>query len=97
MTCWFVGDIQACYDELCHLLEKCHFDPASDSLHPVGDLIGRGPRPLETLRLLKSLGQAVKPVLGNHDLHFLAVAHQLKPAKPADNYSALLNLSLIHI
>lgn len=75
MSTYVVGDIQGCYDELQRLLELVKFSPGSDRLWSVGDMVNRGPRSLETLRLLRSLGSAFTGVLGNHDLHFLAVAN----------------------
>lgn len=72
MAIYVVGDIQGCYDPLRHLLDKAGFSPARDQLWCVGDFINRGPKSLETLRFLKSLGKVFTGVLGNHDLHFLA-------------------------
>jgi bis(5'-nucleosyl)-tetraphosphatase (symmetrical) len=74
MAIYVVGDIQGCHDELRHLLDLVAFSPAVDRLWCVGDMVNRGPQSLETLRFLKSLGPAFTGVLGNHDLHFLAVA-----------------------
>lgn len=72
MAIYVVGDIQGCYDPLRHLLDKSGFEPSRDRLWCVGDFINRGPKSLETLRFLKSLGDTFTGVLGNHDLHFLA-------------------------
>jgi bis(5'-nucleosyl)-tetraphosphatase (symmetrical) len=72
MAIYVAGDIQGCYDPLRRLLDTAAFDPAHDALWCVGDFVNRGPKSLETLRFLKSLGQAFTGVLGNHDLHFLA-------------------------
>lgn len=74
MATFAIGDIQGCYDSLCRLLERCAFNPATDRLWLVGDLVNRGPKSLETLRLLKSLGNSALTVLGNHDLYLLMVA-----------------------
>lgn len=74
MTIYVVGDIQGCYEPLRRLLDHIAFDPAQDRLWSVGDLVNRGPQSLETLRFLKSLGSSFTGVLGNHDLHLLALA-----------------------
>lgn len=74
MATYAVGDIQGCYDQLMRLLDKVKFDPTEDRLWSVGDIINRGPKSLETLRFARSLGRAFTMVLGNHDLHFVAMA-----------------------
>lgn len=74
MATYAVGDIQGCYTEFVQLLEKICFDPAVDKLWLVGDLVNRGPDSANVLRLIKSFGDAAITVLGNHDLHLLAVA-----------------------
>lgn len=74
MAIYAIGDIQGCYDPLQRLLELLRPDPARDELWFVGDLINRGPQSLATLRLVRSLKQQATVVLGNHDLHLVALA-----------------------
>ncbi|MCB1819867.1 MAG: metallophosphoesterase, partial [Gammaproteobacteria bacterium] len=90
MATYAVGDIQGCYDPLNRLLDACHFDPAADQLWVVGDMVNRGPDSLATLRLLQSLDRCVVAVLGNHDLHLLAVALDNPPQQSNPTLKQLL-------
>ncbi len=93
MTRYAVGDIQGCFDPLRRLLDRVNFDPACDELWAVGDLVNRGPQSLETLRFFRSLGSQARVVLGNHDLHLLAVANGIRPLKRGDTLQPILDAS----
>lgn len=84
MATYIVGDIQGCFDELHALLAQVKFNQDSDSLWFAGDLVARGPKSLEVLRFAHSLGDSAKIVLGNHDLHLLAVSLGLFKVKNKD-------------
>jgi bis(5'-nucleosyl)-tetraphosphatase (symmetrical) len=84
----FIGDIQGCRKELEALLEELRFDPESDLIEPVGDLVNRGPDSLGCLRLLKTLG--AEGVLGNHDVHLLRVKAGVRKLMPADTFQDVL-------
>lgn len=73
MAVYAIGDLQGCYDPLRRLLDEIAFEPASDTLWLSGDIVNRGPKSLKTLRFVKKLGDSVVMVLGNHDLHLLAL------------------------
>ncbi|MFA7555302.1 MAG: symmetrical bis(5'-nucleosyl)-tetraphosphatase [Spongiibacteraceae bacterium] len=90
MTRYAVGDIQGCLPALKCLMQKVNFDPQQDQLWIVGDLINRGPESLQTLRFIKQLGSCTRIVLGNHDLHFLAVAYGAVKASKSDTLDELL-------
>ncbi|MCL9780556.1 symmetrical bis(5'-nucleosyl)-tetraphosphatase [Vibrio sp. S4M6] len=91
MSTYIVGDIQGCLDELLLLLKQVSFDKKHDQLLVAGDLVARGPKSLETLRFIKDLGKAAKVVLGNHDLHLLAVSIGRFDVKAKDNTTAIFS------
>ena len=90
MTTYAIGDVQGCFDALQTLLEKIRFDPVHDALWFTGDLVNRGPQSLETLRIVKNLGARAITVLGNHDLHLLAVAAGTAKRKKQDTLDEIL-------
>ena len=90
MSTYLIGDVHGCYDELIALLAQVEFDPRRDTLWLTGDLVARGPGSLEVLRYVKSLGDSVRLVLGNHDLHLLAVFAGISRNKPKDRLKPLL-------
>lgn len=90
MAIYAIGDIQGCYAELRQLLERIRFNPGRDYLWFLGDLVNRGPQSLEVLRFVRHLGERAVTVLGNHDLHLLAVAAGVQPAGPKDTLDPIL-------
>lgn len=94
MATYAIGDIQGCYNPFIALLKKIAFNPDSDTLWLAGDLINRGAGTLQTLRHIVHLDkqyQCVNAVLGNHDLHFLAVAYGHKKPSRSDTLDELLS------
>ncbi len=91
MALYLVGDVQGCFSELQALLTQVNFNREKDQLWLAGDLVARGPQSLETLRFVKYLGNQAQMVLGNHDLHLLAIHAKLKKAKKSDFLDAVLS------
>ncbi|HEY9210474.1 MAG TPA: symmetrical bis(5'-nucleosyl)-tetraphosphatase, partial [Methylotenera sp.] len=90
MASYAIGDIQGCYHAFQALLERLSFDPKSDRLWLVGDLINRGSGSLDVLRWCYAHQDSLTVVLGNHDLHALVVAEGIVAAHRGDTLDALL-------
>lgn len=90
MTTYAIGDIQGCYHALQALLARIAFNPTTDQLWLVGDLVNRGSGSLEVLRWCVAHQNSLRVVLGNHDLHTLVVAAGFVKAKRGDTLEALL-------
>jgi bis(5'-nucleosyl)-tetraphosphatase (symmetrical) len=91
MATYIIGDVQGCYEELLQLLDKINFNPRRDKLWFTGDLVNRGPGSYEVLRLVKSLKDRALTVLGNHDIHLLAVALSIRNIKATDSFDEILS------
>jgi bis(5'-nucleosyl)-tetraphosphatase (symmetrical) len=87
---YLIGDVQGCDGALGRLLDVLGFSPSRDRLLVLGDLVNRGPASLATLRRLRGLGSSAVCLLGNHDLHLLAVAHGVRPAHRSDTLDDIL-------
>ncbi len=90
MATYVIGDIHGCYQTLQYLLEIVRFDPTQDELWLVGDLVNRGPNSLQVLRWAKTLGDRVICVLGNHDLHLLALNWGVLPHRKRQSLESVL-------
>ena len=88
---YLIGDVQGCCGALERLLARIDFSPSRDRLYLLGDLVNRGPASLATLRRLAALGDAAVCLLGNHDLHLLAVAHGVRPLHRSDTLREILD------
>ena len=91
MAVYLIGDIQGCSEPLERLLRKLDFSPSRDTLFVLGDLVNRGPDSAGVLRRLMALGNSVQCVLGNHDLHALAVATGMRHSSRMDTLQDLLH------
>ena len=89
MARYAIGDIQGCYAQLRALVERLKFSADRDQLWLVGDLVNRGPESLEVLRYVRALGDNAVVVLGNHDLHLLALAHGRHKRRSSDTLDAI--------
>ncbi len=90
MPTYAIGDLQGCHSRLEQLLERIHAATPEPRLLFVGDLVNRGPQSLSTLRAIRALGSRAQVVLGNHDLHLLAVAHGIRKSHRSDTLDDIL-------
>lgn len=90
MAHYAIGDLQGCYDELAALLEQIEFNHGTDTLWLVGDIVNRGPQSLESLQFVMQHESSVQMVLGNHDLHLLALCYGYGKLKKSDTLHSIL-------
>jgi bis(5'-nucleosyl)-tetraphosphatase (symmetrical) len=88
---YLLGDLQGCGDPLARMLEVVAFSPSRDHLYVLGDLVNRGPDSLGVLQRLSALGESATCVLGNHDLHLLAVAQGVRKPHKSDTVAQILD------
>ena len=90
MANYLLGDLQGCRDALDRMLARLSFSPSRDRLYVLGDLVNRGPDSAGVLRRLRALEGSAFPLLGNHDLHALAVHAGVRPPHRQDTLNSLL-------
>jgi len=93
MSTYAIGDIQGCYQPLLDLLQRIDFSPSRDTLWLTGDLVNRGPGSLDVLRWAFRHQDSLHMVLGNHDLHLLAVAEGYGRLGKSDTLAPILDAS----
>ena len=91
MALYCIGDIQGCDDAFERLLQTVDFSASRDTLYVLGDLVNRGPKSAEVLRRCMQGGDAIRPLLGNHDLHLLAAARGLRRQSKRDTLAQVLS------
>jgi bis(5'-nucleosyl)-tetraphosphatase (symmetrical) len=91
MSVFAIGDAQGCHQQILSLMQKIRAAAPQARFLFVGDLVNRGPRSLQTLRYIHGLGESAKVVLGNHDLHLLAVAHGIRKPHKSDTLNDILS------
>ncbi len=90
MAMYLIGDVQGCDEPLARLLQTIDFSPSRDTIYLLGDLVNRGPDSAAVLRRMMGLGDAARCLLGNHDLHLLAVAHGVRRPHRNDTLGGIL-------
>ncbi|BEP95823.1 symmetrical bis(5'-nucleosyl)-tetraphosphatase [Acidovorax sp. A79] len=91
MALYCIGDIQGCDSALGHLLDVIGFSPSRDTVYLLGDLVNRGPDSAAVLRRCMAQGDALRCLLGNHDLHLLAAAHGARKPSRRDTLGTVLD------
>jgi bis(5'-nucleosyl)-tetraphosphatase (symmetrical) len=91
MSIYAIGDIQGCYKTLIELLKRVSFDSSKDRIWLVGDAINRGPNSIDVLKWARDLGDRCTYVLGNHELHCIAVARLKRPRGAKDTFGDILD------
>ncbi len=97
MALYMIGDVQGCDAALQDLLDTLDFSPSRDTLYMLGDIVNRGPDSAAVLRRLMAYGDAARCLLGNHDLHLLAVAHGARKLSRKDTLDAVLDAPDRHV
>ena len=90
MAVYLIGDVQGCDGALGRLLDETGFSASRDTAYVLGDLVNRGPQSLATVRRLMALGSSAHCLLGNHDLHLLAVSQGIRPPHRSDTLDDIL-------
>ena len=90
MAIYVIGDVQGCFTALQQLVKDIGFDPNADTLWFTGDLVNHGPQSAAVIRFVRGLGERAISVLGNHDLHLLAVAAGKTRTKSHDTIADVL-------
>jgi bis(5'-nucleosyl)-tetraphosphatase (symmetrical) len=93
MAKYIIGDVQGCFNSLQQLLHAIEFSPSRDHIYFLGDVINRGSGSLPVLRFLYKNSHAVTSVLGNHDVHLLAVANNVRRSEKGDTLAPILHAS----
>jgi bis(5'-nucleosyl)-tetraphosphatase (symmetrical) len=96
MSLYLIGDVQGCDAPLQRLLEKIAFSPSRDTLYLLGDLVNRGPSSEAVLRRLMGYGASARCLLGNHDLHLLALSFGVRKPGRHDTLQGILQASDRH-
>jgi bis(5'-nucleosyl)-tetraphosphatase (symmetrical) len=96
MALYMIGDVQGCDSALQDLLDTLGFSPSRDTLYLLGDLVNRGPDSAAVLRRLMAYGDAARCLLGNHDLHLLAVAQGARKLSRKDTLDTVLGAADRH-